>query len=175
MKGHRAAKGRSEPKADGGCGGSSSLAASVLKWGRGSGASGGGRRAAATPNMHSLATAPVSDWAARPRPRTSRALRFGLLLGPCVEPGVQLLLPSTPEAPAPLLAATWPWWSPPSLSSPAGSRGLLRGVSRSSQASGPGPAPGAPVSRPGQAIHCADRQFGVPVACWASVGLRRIL
>lgn len=102
MKGHRAAKGRSEPKADGGCGGSSSWAASVLKWGRGSGASGGGRRAAATPNMHSLATAAVSDWAARPRPRTSLlALRFGLLLGPCVEPGAQLLLPSVSPRPQP--------------------------------------------------------------------------
>lgn len=74
MKGHRAAKGRSEPKTDGGRGGSSSLAASVLKWGRGSGAFGGGRRAAATANMHSLATAAVSDWAARPRPRTSLSL-----------------------------------------------------------------------------------------------------
>lgn len=70
MKGHRAAKGRSEPKADGGCGGSSSLAAEALKLGRGSDASGGGRRAAAAPNMHSLATAAVSGWAARTGPRT---------------------------------------------------------------------------------------------------------
>lgn len=70
MKGHRAAKGRSEPKADGGCGGSSSLAAEALKLGRGSDASGGGRRAAAAPNMHSLATAAVSDWAAWTGPRT---------------------------------------------------------------------------------------------------------
>lgn len=70
MKGHRAVTGRSELKTDGGSGGSSPLAAEALKWGRGSDASGGGRRVAAAPNMHSLATAAVSDWAARPGPRT---------------------------------------------------------------------------------------------------------
>lgn len=45
------------------------MAAESLKRGRGSGASGSGRRAAAAPNMHSLATAAVSGWAFRPGPR----------------------------------------------------------------------------------------------------------
>lgn len=50
-------KGRSEREADGGYSSFSSSAAEALRLGRGSFASGGERRAAAAPNMHSLATA----------------------------------------------------------------------------------------------------------------------
>lgn len=46
------------------------MAAESLKLGRGSGASGGGWRAVAAPNMHSLATAAVSGCAAQPGPRS---------------------------------------------------------------------------------------------------------
>lgn len=46
------------------------MAAESLKLGRGSDASGGGRRAVTAPNMHSLATAAVSGCAAQPGPRT---------------------------------------------------------------------------------------------------------
>ncbi|KAJ8778976.1 hypothetical protein J1605_013210 [Eschrichtius robustus] len=64
-------------EADGGCGGSSASAVEALKLGRGSGVSGGGRRAAAAPNMHSLATAalPVSgreSCSSCPQPTRSR-------------------------------------------------------------------------------------------------------
>lgn len=49
---------------------------------------------------------------------------FRPLLAPCVEPGIQRLLPLIHEASVPLLAAPWPWSSHLLLSSPVGSRGL---------------------------------------------------
>lgn len=118
----------------------------------------------AAPNMHSLATAAVSNWAARPRPRT--------VPQPCISASFRNSLcrarspaPSAldPRGPGPLLAAPRPRWRQLPPDSAAGSPGLSRGVSRSFPAPGPGPASRAPLSRPRRAsrslILCSDRQF----------------
>lgn len=100
------------------------MAAEALKLGRGSGASGEGRRAAAAPNMHSLATAAVSDWAhILPQPRGSASPSSPR------RARVQPLVLLARESPAPLHTSPGRCWSLPPLSPPDASRGLPRGTS----------------------------------------------